>query len=230
MNLKLFLIGAGLFVAAGSQAYVYNTFTTWGTNDSVLGITGYTIEDFEDVNIVAGLMVGSTTSNGSYGPTSTLPNTFKPSDDGFGTAFSFGGGGVWDGAHGMISTRTNQTFSYSESGSWGSIDLFFGGTGATSLGFSLQQVEADNHFWINGVDQGVMSVLTPAFARNGGQQGYLRIDAGSDAPITSFSIRNVQGDGYMIDHVAFAQPVPEPTSMLALGLGGLAMLRRRRKS
>lgn len=202
----------------------------WGASDATLGVAGYTIEDFEDVNLAAGLQVSVTSPNGNLAQTSTLPSTFKPSDDVNGNAFTLGGGGVWDGQHGIINTRTNQTFTYTESGSWGLLTFHFT-NGATSIGFSLQQMDRDANLLVNGVSIGTMFGLAPGFNLTNGRQGYVRIDATGSDVINSVAVQDAFGfgDGYMFDHVAY-NAVPEPSTLALFGLGALALVVRRRRS
>lgn len=231
MKIRSTLFLASLGLAAASQAaFNFTVFPAaqWGVSDATLGVTGYTIEDFEDVNLAAGLQVSVASPNGGYGPTSTLPATFMPSQDLFGTAFTFGGGGVWDGTRGIINTRTNQTFSYSDGGSWGDLIFHFSAP-ARSVGFSVQQADLDGVFRINGV--AITSFSSIGLPLNGLRQGYIRIDATGTDTISTLMIDNGTsgnfGDGLMIDHVAF-NPVPEPTTLAVLGAFALAARRRRR--
>lgn len=229
-NVRLAVVVGCLFLAGAAHAgYSFNAFNSsqWGASDAVIGVTGYTIEDFEDVNIVTGLQVGVTSVNGNYGPTSTLPNTFNPfTDSTAGTAFQFDGGGQWDGTRGMINTRTNREFPYTESNSWGSMHFTLAAA-ANSFGFSFQQMDQADILQINGVSQGNLVTLT-GWSPNGLRQGYLRIDGTAGSTISSIDIVNVNGDGFMVDHMAF-HTVPEPATFAAFGLGGLLLLALRRR-
>lgn len=227
----LLILVAGV-PSLASAAFTVTSFdrNLWGASDATLGVNGYTIEDFEDVNLVSGLQVSVASPNGNLAQTSTLPNTFTPSDDLFGNAFTLGGGGAWDGQHGILNTRTNQTFNYSDSGSWGVVTFHFT-AGATSIGFSVQQMDRDAFLVVNGNSIGTVFSLAPNFTGSNGRQGYLRLDASGSDVIQSVAIRDAfgGGDGYMFDHVAF-NAVPEPASLTALGLGALALFRRRSRS
>lgn len=228
-NLILLAVVASAGTAAHG-AFVVNSYSAagWGGSDASIGVSGYTIDDLEDVNLVSGLQIGVISPNGNLAPTSTLPNTFKPSDDAYGSAFTLGGGGAWDGEHGVINTRTNQTFNYAEPGSWGNLTFYFGPS-VTSAGFSVQQMDRDATIMVNGASIGNVSVLAPNFSSGNGRQGYLRVDATGGDTISSLGIQDAfgGGDGYMFDHVAF-QSVPEPISLVAL-CGGLGLLARRRR-
>ena len=228
--MKLIVLACGLLsITSAHAAFSVSTYA-WGSSDAAMGLNGFAIEDFEDVNLVTGFQVSVSSPNGGYGPTSTLPSTFKPSDDTFGTAFQIGGGGAWDGSHGLINTRTNQTFSYSDSGSWGTATFHFLG-GASSAGFSVHQMDRDALVLINGNSIGTVAGLTSGFLVNNGRHGFMRIDASGSDVINTIAIQDIQGngDGYMFDHVAF-NAVPEPFSMVAMGAGLLALARRRRRA
>lgn len=239
-SVRLLSMKRGVFVVVGlvSAVGIANAgFTVtpfqgsqWGASDASLGIAGYAIEDFEDLNLVNGLQVSVNSPNGNLATTSTLPSLFKPSDDSFGTAFTIGGGGVWDGQHGIINTRTNQTFSYSDSGSYGLLTFHFT-NGASSAGFSIHQMDRDANILVNGASIGNVSAWAPAFLSTNGRNGYLRIDATGSDVINSVALRDVNGfgDGYMFDHVAF-EAVPEPMTMAVLGLGMLCASRRRKSN
>jgi hypothetical protein len=226
----LLLVAATGVPSLASAGFTVTSFdrNLWGAPDTTLGVNGYTIEDFEDVNLVSGFQVSVASPNGNLAQTSILPNTFKPSDDLFGNAFTLGGGGVWDGQHGIINTRTNQTFHYGDSGSWGTVTFHFI-AGASSIGFSVQQMDRDAFLIVNGTSIGTVFGLAPNFMGSNGRQGYLRLDATGTDVIQSVAIMDAfgGGDGYMFDHVAFA-PVPEPATMTAMAIGALALLRRRR--
>jgi len=224
-------------IALATASYAGYSFTVippnqWGAPDATLGVTGYVIEDFEDVNLVSGLAVEVQSLNGNMGPTSTLPNTFMPSQDIFGTAFAFGGGGVWDGERGLINTRTNQTFSYGDTNSWGDTVFHFANP-ASSVGVSLQQIELNGQVWIDG--NVVTTFAALGFTFNGTRQGYLRIDAFGGDTISTLEFDNGSsgggfgmGDGIMFDHLAF-NPVPEPATMIVLGGLAAAALRGRKR-
>jgi hypothetical protein len=84
----------------------------WQTNDAALGMAGATFEDFEDVNIVPGLLIESQVpGTGGYGPTSTLPNTFDPRNTAAGgndPVSNLFQAGLWDGTHLLINRVDNR--------------------------------------------------------------------------------------------------------------------------
>ncbi len=233
-NRLCFLALATLATTSAFAGYTTTSFgaASWGASDATLGVSGYAIEDFEDVNLISGFKVEVQSLNGGYGPSSTIPNTFNPfTDSTQGTAFQLGGGGAWDGTRGLINTRTNREFPYGEQNSWG-VTTFHFAQPANSVGFSVQQMDLNADVYINGVLFGQMQTIAPSFAINGMRQGYLRIDGNSGSTISTIRILNGTNgqftDGIMFDHIAFS-PVPEPATMAALGLGIAAVIRRKKK-
>jgi hypothetical protein len=235
----LFFAAAALLAAfvpatAARAQYTFTGFgpAQWGAADATLGVAGLTVENFEDVNLAPGLQVGATSSLGTYGPTSVLPQTFNPStQDGFGSAFV---GGNWDGANVLVNTGTNRPGNYGIAAVWGSVTFTFAGAGTDTLGFSLQQAQAQVGVSINGVSVGSLQSLA-GLSTSSGRVGYIRIDAtGSAAPIQTLTLtNNASGDGWVVDHLAFragTAAVPEPGT-LALSLaafGAVGVFARRR--
>jgi hypothetical protein len=78
-------------------------------------------------------------------------------------------------------------------------------------------MEFDSPVLINGENVGGLLTLSGASGGQG-RNGYVRVDVtGNSAPITSFEIQSLSGDGWAIDHLAFTPAsvaVPEPSSLL----------------
>jgi hypothetical protein len=234
------VLAAGACMPAGAVSLTTFSPALWGASDATLGLAaGATIEDFEDVALASGLTVSVVNSAvGGYGPTATLPRTFDPrpvgqgGDDAFGNAFysypcgSSACSSVWDGSHALVNTGTNNAMNYGWA-PWGDMALAFAGTGVAQVGFSLHQNEYDVTVTVNGSQTFVLPGGSPAARR-----GYFRFDlAPGDAGITSLTLDGHPADAWVIDHLAFAAPVPEP-SMLALfaaGLAGLGLRGHRQK-
>ncbi len=250
-----FVAAALAFAAAGSaQAAVTITAfgaNQWGASDAALGIAGYQIEDFEDVNLTGGLQVERLNGAvGNFAATSTLPSTsvFNGATDDpflyFGQPLMAFSRGAWDGDSGIInnpgpSFSANPTAWYQDSFNWRDLNIYLP-TGVTSVGFSVAQAENADLIYVNGALVGSFGSLagmhdtdTQAGLTFLSRNGYLRLD--SDVAITSVGFVSLGGDGFMIDHFAFNAPlvvgVPEPgTWALMIGGFGLAgaMVRRRR--
>jgi hypothetical protein len=231
-------VGVCALAPAGAASLTTFSPSQWGTDDSALGLApGATIEDFEDVALASGLTVAVTGSAvGSYGPTTTLPRTFDPrppaqgGDDEFGNAFySYPCGtgacsSVWDGSHALVNTGTNDAMNYGWA-PWGDIALAFA-NGVSQVGFSLHQNEYAVTVTVNGSQSFVLSGGSPA-----GRRGYFRFDvAPGDALITSLTLDGQASDAWVIDHLAFSAPVPEPgtVALLVAGLAGIGWQRRHR--
>ncbi|HVZ94074.1 MAG TPA: hypothetical protein VG797_06150 [Phycisphaerales bacterium] len=219
----LFVIAStGAIAAAANAQFSYTGFgpAQWGGTDAALGISGYTIEEFEDTTLVPNLNIGVNSANGNRPLSTTLPTTFNPfTDDLFGTAFITG---AWSGPNVIINTRTNLSHSYSETGSWGDLLIQFD-TPVSSVGFSLDQAENDITLFINGQFRGSLFGLA-SLTTSGDRNGYVRIDATGAELISSITLDNGGGDGWVIDHLAF---VPSPGMVGTISLLSALGLRRR---
>lgn len=198
-HLKFSTISSPRFNVAGFGPHL------WGSPDSVLGLSAFGIEDFEDTTLIPGLSIRWESFAGTVGPTSTLPNTFNPvTDDSFGNAFD---DGVWDGTSCVINTRNNQSHAYTGTGEWGDIVFLFNPP-QSSVGFSLQQADSDGRLVVNGRDVGSILGRTGLPLNGGNRQGYVRIDGlCPDTRIFEIRFNNhrfaIGGDGYAFDHLAF---------------------------
>jgi hypothetical protein len=198
---------------------------SWAASDTTLGISGFTVENFEDLTLAPGLSI-QINAAANYGPSGTLPFTFDPlaNDPNGLKVFN---GGAWDGTRGIINRPIALGLGYND-GQWGDITFAIAG-GATSFGFSLQQMEHPLAIFVNGQLFGNVPL-----AASSGRNGYLRIDASPGHTIQSVKLDNSNGDGWMIDHVAFnpASAVPLPSAVCGgvVLLVGLALRRKRRMS
>ncbi len=175
--------------------------TVWPRTDADIGVAGFVIEDFEDAALAQGLQVELSDSADSFRPTGSLPMVFNPNNDDPNSE-SFFTAGVWDGSRVLINRRTPPPDGYSDL-SWGDVTFHVTG-GASSFGFSLQNMDLDAELFVNGVSQGNLS---GHLSTGSGRNGYLRIDAGSSGAIFSVKVANGAesdtGDGLVFDHVAF---------------------------
>jgi len=257
MNRVARWIAAGVMtLAVGSQAHAGFTVTyygpaTWGGGDASVGVAGYTIEDFEDVNLAAGLLVSRLNgAAGNFGPTNILPATsvFNPTTDPASVVQAFVRG-TWDGSNVLIN-HPGPSFAasapnwYSDSANWQDLEFTLPAN-TISVGFSVQQMEqAGNQLTVNGftvLSSDLMNALAAmgsdfepyAFGSFRSRNGYVRIDATGGDTINTLRLDNAGGDGFVIDHLAFqvaSAEVPEPASLALLGLGVAAVgaMRRRR--
>ncbi|RYG24803.1 PEP-CTERM sorting domain-containing protein [bacterium] len=199
--------------ASAQYTYGWNHPSNWGAPQTAPGKHMYS---FETTALPTGVTVG--VSGGDYSnfaPTSTLPNDNHFNFvTGSGSYYSWGG---YDGKYAFLTTAPggDVTFSFDSP--------------LDSVGFSLGNLAPGARLRINGVDQGEFlphfsNLLTIEALR----QGYFYINGPS---ISSFTIESVSGDyGFVMDHM-FMSPkaVPEPGSVVALALGAMAMLRRRKQ-
>lgn len=225
----------GLALASASvQAVGVTGFSSaqWGATDATLGVSGYTIEDFEDTTLASGLNVQvQSPSLGGYGPVSTLPFTFSAAQDCCG---AFNATLMWDGTKGLVNRPFVPIANYSNDGGWSDVSFLFAG-GVSSLGFSYGQAEANIIITVDlGGGQKAVFNSTTYVGASGGRNGYLRFDAGLGETIYGIKLDNQAGnhDGIVYDHLAF-QPVPtgvpdagSTAAALSLAFLGLAAFRR----
>ena len=161
-------LAAAVLVSAVSPALAFTVTkfpthvsgNTWGAADASLGVAGYTIEDFEDTQLAAGLQVGrqvGTTVTQALSSTLHSADVFSPANDPQlynGQPLSAFQTGVWDGSHVLINNPgpgSNETNWYNTNGNWGTLNFSFSGV-VTSVGFSVEQAErSGDKVYVNGV-------------------------------------------------------------------------------
>lgn len=229
------LAGTALFWASfESHAVTITGFnnSVWPRTDASLGVAGFVVEDFEDTALAPGLQVKvQSPSLGGYGPVSTLPFTFSPSQDLPGGVFN--STLMWDGARGLVNRPFVPITTYGNDGGWSDVSFLFAG-GVSSIGFSYGQADANI---IIGLDLGAgfTTFLNSSSSLPGssGRNGYLRIDAGPGEIIYGVKLDNQAGnhDGILYDHLAYkpvSTSVPDigkTSLMLAIGLLTLTRIR-----
>ena len=209
--------------------------------DANLGITGLTIESFEDVNLAPGLTVEHTNPNG--GPTGTLNAVYT---DGSG----FFNNNSWDGPGALVNTFNNIVW-FPAPGSLSDLAsrvTFHLAAPVATFGVGLGNFQAglvDHAVLVNGVE--LVSAIENMTNFTDGinlRNGYLLVQAGAGESITSVAIESrVNGtttpatgaDGLIFDRLAFGgTPIPAEVSapgavgILGAGLVALGAARRRR--
>ena len=175
------------------------------TMNATLGITGYTIEDFQDGTLIPGLSItgqGGTTTSFPY--TSAAPDLF------------------WDGPQILLSdapvTGPNRiTFSFNPT---------------ESFGIGISDEEGSGFFVsVNGGPETNIETL-PNYSNVGNQRNaYIRIDRDAGGPlINSVTFRGTANDdSIFFDHLAVSA-IPEPTSLVLFGIATIGLVYRRRRS
>jgi len=219
---KLFGVTA-LFVYSLHASPILNFFpvSSFDANtsamDATLGVTGFTVDTFENATLIPGLTytLGGGVPTTTY---STLPALFSESACGSLTADS-----VWDGTDGVTNTTGNAPSNCSTPTNIANTITFNYASGASSFGIGFGNFQSPNspqfpitnhELFVNGIDMGELETLagsnwTAGLARN----AYLRIDGTGGTMITSVEIENLTASDVLVfDHLAVSgeTPVPEP--------------------
>lgn len=192
-------------------SYSWNHPANWGSPQH--GGSQY-FASFESVQLPTGVQVSVSGASG-YGPTSTLPALCNPQLGG-----SHYHQGLYDGAFVLANSVDNSI-------GWpvGDLTLHFT-TPVSFVGFSLGSMQPLTQFSINGQNQGE---FLPKFSNlltvEGGRQGYFKI---SGSQISTLTLHSRDLDVFVLDHLVFT-PVPEPATVSVVGLGLMALTRRRKQ-
>ena len=209
--------------------------------DANLGITGLTIESFEDTTLVSGLTIQHTNPNG--GPTGTLNAVYNDGSGFFNT-------NSWDGPGALVNTFNNVVW-FPSPGSVSDLAsrvTFHLAAPVTTFGVGLGNFQADlvdHAVLVNGVElvsaiENLANFVHGVNVRN----GYLLVQAGAGESITSVAIENRTngtstpvsgGDGLIFDRLAFggtpvsaAVSAPGAVGLLGVALAAFGIVRRRR--
>lgn len=205
------ILGAGY----DANAITLTTFSPVGFSDARAGITEHEIEDFEDTQLLDGLSIEW--DNPDFGPATTLPYIYKPSNDGFSN-------NTWDGVHTL---NNNQQSNFYLSRKREPLTTFYFDGGVDSVGLGISNYEHGGALlFVNGEEFANFNDLKA----NGGASRksiYIKLDAESNEKINSIAIKGqyYRGAGFYrgvddfltFDHLAIkgsAHAVPEPLTML----------------
>lgn len=221
------LLGGALSLCSGSaSAYTITAFDSatiaaGASIDSVVGLAGFVVEDFEDTALEPGLSYLDPLTGAML---TTLPNLFS--------RFSAGANGnmfwiddPWDGDH--VLSNFTQNLVTSDSDDLGPLTLLLS-TPASSVAVGLSNFQSPATGWvINGVTLGVLGGL-PEISFGLGHSGFIRIDVeAGDAPIGTFGLIPSSVDAVSLDHFAY---LPEPCTGWLVVTGLLLIKRRARKN
>jgi len=219
-----------LLAAHGAWAFTVTLFpgSTYNADsavmDAALGITGATIENFEDATLIPGLTIEYTNPNATI---TTLPHLYTD-----GTLYN---NNAWDGTHAVLNTTDNVEWNQEGDANLASRITFDVGA-AAFFGIGLANFEGvvDHALIVNGTT--VVNVLDDLQGFQAGinvRNGYLVIHADAGEVIetvgfelhkigTSTPVNGAFGDGLVFDHLAVA-PVPLPAAGWLL-MSGLALV------
>lgn len=218
----LLLTAPGLFTPLAVDAFAVVVFpgsthsADTAAMDAALGITGLAIEDFEDITLVPGLQVATTSPDS--GPTATLPRLYIEGTGSFSN-------NSWAGPGALVNTSDNRIWYGPGAGSLDNIAArtIFHVPGVRTFGVGLGNFQGDlrdHALFVNGVLVEPLLESLPGFQSGINlRNGYLVITAGPGEVINSVAIEvrdnggsaplsGSVGDGLIFDHVAFGG-VPE---------------------
>ncbi len=236
-RLTKFLLMLLVLETTTAFAFEINTFSgsLFSTNttqmDDSLGIAGYTIEDFEDVNLVSGLSVSFTSP--SSDPTTTLAQLHNPLAPIGGSLGPFANN-TWDGSHALMNHVDNlfpsSALIQSGTPSVSRLTTFHLESGASSFGIGLANFQnvTSHELLVNGLSVAVIPNLANFIFGVEVRNLYIRIDAEAGESISSVGIDTVGGslDGLVFDRVAFSGAVPEPSFLFPFVMAIIVMMKK----
>lgn len=248
IRMVLAMAALGLVPATGSAAFVVTAFagSTYSANtaamDAALGIGGYTIEDFEDTTLIAGLTISFDGNIAAPISFTSLPKTFDSAGEPQ-TANNF-----WDGTRVLTNAGNGQNGPFLPPAATDT--TFTLASAAPVIGIGLANFQSatksgtnpfpvtDHTLFVNGQSLGTVEALAGANWTGGIElrNAYLRIEGTGGDLITSIRFRNDTGSDFLVfdrfavyADPALAVPAPASAPLLAFGLVGMAGLVRRRR-
>ena len=191
--LVVFIFSLGMmpgyaFLITTAPGTVFDTDTA--AMDAALGITGFQIENFEDVNLVNGLSIEYTDPDA--GPVTVLPNLYDPS--------ARWQNNPWDGIYALANTPANQDWNDVGFNQLAKVTTFHinGGVAAFGVGLANFQSDRTTHtLFVNGIDFGIIDGL-PDFDSGIHQRNmYVIINAGQGESILSVGFGNEAKGAYI---------------------------------
>ena len=168
--------------------------------DANIGIQGYIIEDFEDINLVNGLTVE--VSNPNHGPTTILPTTYKPRHN----------NNTWDGTYAFTNACSNGWNNWDVGGCntiYAQITTFsiVNGTESFAIGLAnFQVVNSRTDLLVNGNKLATIDELTNYHDGIDIRNLFIIIESDNNERIDTVSFKTqteTPCEGLVFDHLAF---------------------------
>ena len=180
--------------------------------DAALGIAGFQIGNFEDLDLVNGLSIEYTDLNA--GLVTVLPNLYNPS--------ARWQNNPWDGIYALANTPANQDWKVTTFHINGRVAAF-------GVGFANFQSDRTTHtLFVNGIGFGIIDGFGDFDSGIYQRNMYLIINVAQGESILSVEFGNEANgeDGLVFDHLASQphNPVSEPSTILLLGISALGLL------